>query len=72
LDLDADTVVKIKVCVKTRADQTLEREKNVRYRYVFQLENFFLCRTDIKTHMNAMRGTILKNVGSNTSVKIRI
>jgi hypothetical protein len=42
------------------ADQTIEKEKTK----VLQLENFFICRTDFRTHIKAMRGTILKNFGS--------
>jgi hypothetical protein len=43
------------------ADQTLEREKTL----VFQLENFFLCLTDSRTHLKKiMRCSILQNFES--------
>jgi hypothetical protein len=42
------------------ADQTLERKINV----LFQLENFFLCLTDSRTHMKAVRGPIFKKISS--------
>jgi hypothetical protein len=60
LDSDPDTVVK-QIFLWKIADQTLEREKTED----FQLEIFFfLCRTDSRTHIKAMRGTILKIFGS--------
>jgi hypothetical protein len=55
-DSDPDTVVKYKI-LWTIADQPLKGEKNVPVQGIFQLENFFLCRTDSRTNVKAMRGS---------------
>jgi hypothetical protein len=52
--------------VKNRRSSTKEKKK-----LTFPLENFFY-HTNSKTHMKAVRGTTLKNVGSNVSPVLRI
>jgi hypothetical protein len=54
LDSDPDIVVKYKNFEKSQIEHLKENKTT----YVFQLENFFLWRTDSRTHMNSMRGTI--------------
>jgi hypothetical protein len=60
---------KIKFFVKKSHIKHLKEKKP----YVLQLENFFLSRTDSRTHVKAMRGTIKKNSVKNSgSIRIRI
>jgi hypothetical protein len=58
-DSDPDTVFKIKKNCKKSQIKHLKGE-NVS----FSVLNFFLCRTDSRTHIKATRDTILKIFGS--------